>query len=89
MDENLDEYMTADQLFDWAKASMDIIKLNSDMSEGDICRAIRWIGMCAIDTIYIDGDKPKLGRIGIGLILSVTLMVFPNLYAKYELSQWN
>jgi hypothetical protein len=81
--------MTANQLFDWAKASTNIIKLNTDMSEGDIYRAMRWIGMCAIDTIYIDGDKPKLGRIGIGLILSVTLMVFPDLYDRYELSQWN
>jgi hypothetical protein len=89
MDENLDEYMTADQLFDWAKTSMNIIKLNSDMSEGDICRAIRWIGMCAIDTIYIDCDKPKLRRLGIGLILSVTLMAFPNLYVKYALAQQN
>ena len=89
MAENLEEYMTADQLFDWAKASMKIVKLNADMTEDDFQRAMKWIGMCSVDTIYINGGKPKLGRIGIGLMLFVTLMEFPNLYAEYRLAQWN
>lgn len=37
----------------------------------------------------IFGDKPRLGRIGIGLMLSVTLIEFPEFYMQYELSQFN
>ena len=85
----LDEYLTPEQLLNWAKANLNIIKLNSDMTDDDIRRAIRWVGMCAVDTIFIDGDKPKLGRHGIGLMLSVTLIEFPEFYLRYELSQFN
>jgi hypothetical protein len=45
--------------------------------------------MCSVDTIYIDGDKPILGHIGIGLMLSITLPEFPDYYMKYELAQFN
>ena len=89
MTENLDEYLTPEQLLNWAKANLNIIKLNSDMTDDDIRRAIRWVGMCAVDTIFIDGDKPRIGRHGIGLMLSVTLMEFPEFYIRYELSQFN
>ena len=85
----LDEYLTLEQLLNWAKANLNIIKLNSDMTNEDIRRAIRWIGECSFDTIFIDGDKPKLGRHGIGLMLSVTLIEFPEFYIRYELSQFN
>ena len=87
--ESLKEYLTPHQLLDWGKANLNIIKLNSDMTDEDIRRVIRWIGMCSYGTIFIDGDKPRLGRIGIGLMLSVTLMEFPEFYMRYELSQFN
>jgi len=85
----LDEYLTPEQLLNWAKANLNIIKLNGDMTDKDIRKVMRWIGECAVDTIYIDGDKPKLGRVGIGLMLSVTLLEFPEFYIRYELSQFN
>ena len=84
-----EEFMTPEQLLNWAKANLNIIKRNSDMTEDDIRRAVRWIGECSYDTIFIDGDKPRIGRVGIGLMLTVTLMEFPQFYIKYELSQFN
>ena len=72
--------METSQLIDWAKANLNIIKLNSDMTDEDIRRAVRWIGMCAVDTVFVDGDKPILRRIGIGMMLSVTLLEFPEFY---------
>ena len=87
--EDLDKYMETSQLIDWAKANLDIIKLNSDMTDEDIRKVIRWIGMCAIDTVFVDGDKPILRRIGIGMMLSVTLLEFPEFYSRYELAQFN
>jgi len=87
--ESLSEYMTSSQIVDWGKASLNIIKLNCNMTDEDIRRVIRWIGMCAVDTVFIDGDKPILRRIGIGLMLSVTLLEFPEFYMRYGLSQFN
>ncbi|MBA7596058.1 hypothetical protein ES703_03027 [subsurface metagenome] len=87
--EDLDKYVETSQLTDWAKANLDIIKLNSDMTDEDIRRVIRWIGLCAVDTVFVDGDKPILRRIGIGMMLSVTLLEFPEFYSRYELAQFN
>jgi len=81
--------METSELIDWAKANLSIIKLNSEMTDEDIRRVVRWIGLCAVDTIFINGDKPILRRIGIGMMLSVTLLEFPEFYIRYGLSQFN
>jgi len=87
--EDLDKYMEISQLIDWAKANLDIIKLNSEMTDEDIRKVIRWIGLCAVDTVFVGGDKPILRRIGIQMMLSVTLLAFPEFYSRYELAQFN
>ncbi len=50
---------------------------------------MRWIGECSAGTIYLDGDKPKLSRIGIDNMLLTTLIEFPDFYVKHELWQLN
>ena len=87
--EDLDKYMETSQITDWAKANLDIIKLNNEMTDDDIRRIINWIGLSAMDTVFVDGDKPILRRIGIGMMLSVTLLEFPEFYSRYELAQFN
>ena len=84
-----DGYMYSWELVDWAAANLKIVKPREALTNGDIREVIRWIGMCAVDTIFIDGDKPIIGRIGIGLMLTVTLLEFPEYYVKYELAQFN
>jgi hypothetical protein len=76
-------------LVGWAKANLNIMKRNSEMTDSDIKRVGRWVGLCSVDTIFIYGDKPIFGRIGISNMLFVTLMEFPDFYARYRLSQWN
>jgi hypothetical protein len=82
-------YMYAWQLVNWAQANLNIMKPKEALTNADIREIMRWIGMCSVDTIYLDGDKPVLGRIGIGLMLTVTLLEFPEYYVKYELAQFN
>jgi len=65
------------------------MKPKEALTNADIREIMRWIGMCSVDTIFLGGDKPVLGRIGIGLMLTVTLLEFPDYYMKYELSQFN
>ena len=89
MPDEYDGYLTPTQLVDWAKANLNIMKLNQDLSDKEIARLMRWVGMCTYDTIFTDGDKPHMGRIGIGNMLSVTMVVFPEFYQKHELSQFD
>ena len=87
--EQLDCYLAPAQILGWAKANFGIIKLNQDLDEDEITKIIKWIGECSYDTIYIDGDKPHLGKAGINNLLFMTLMEFPRLYEAWELSQYN
>jgi len=86
---DINEYMTAGELVDWAQANLKIMKPKEALANAEIREIMRWIGMCSVDTIFIGGEKPILGRIGIGLMLTVTLLEFPDYYVKYELSQFN
>jgi len=85
---NLDDYFSAGQLINWAMRNMQIPEGHRGITEEDIREIMRWIGFNAIDTMYPD-DVPKLGRIGIGLMLTVTLLAFPAYYVKHKLSQFN
>ena len=89
MTEAPDGYMYTWELVTWAQANLNIMKPKEALTNTDIKEIIRWIGMCSYDTIFLDGDKPVLGRIGIGLMLTVTLLEFPDYYMKYELFQFN
>jgi hypothetical protein len=82
-------YMYSWQIVSWGLANLRITKPIEELTDSEIREVVRWIGMCSVDTIFIDGDKPILGRIGIGLMLSVTLMEFPKYYMKFELAQFN
>ena len=72
-----DDYMCTCVLVDWAQANLNIIKPREALTNAEIKKVMRWIGECSYDTIYIDGDNPRIGRHGIGLMLTVTLMEFP------------
>ena len=89
MIEEPDGYMYTWQLVGWAQANLNIIKPKEALTNAEIREIMRWIGMCSVDTIYLDGEKPILGRIGIGLMLTVTLLEFPEYYVEYELAQFN
>ena len=82
-------YMYSWELVGWGLANLRIKKPEGTLPDKYIREVIRWVGICAVDTIFVGGDKPILGRIGIGLMLTVTLLEFPEYYMKYELSQFN
>ena len=65
------------------------MKPDDEMTDDDIRRVVRWVGKCSWDTIYIDGDRPVFGRHGIGMMLTVTLLEFPEFYSRYGLAQFN
>jgi len=82
-------YMPSWELVGWGLANLRIRKPKEALTEDEIREVIRWVGICSMDTIFIGGDTPIIRRIGIGLMLTVTLLKFPEYYMKYELAQFN
>ena len=88
MTDKLTDYVSAGELIDWAMAQFNMTKPRDQLSDDEIRKIIRWLGTCAVDAILVEGN-PIPGRIGIGLMLTVTLLEFPDYYMKYELAQFN
>ncbi len=82
-------YMSSRELVGWGLANLRIKKPKGTLPDKHIREVIRWVGICAVDTIFTGESKPILGRIGIGLMLTITLLEFPEYYVKYELAQFN
>ena len=76
------------QLVAQAKKACKIDKPNALMSDDDIRAVAHWVGMHAPDTSCANGEV-KFRKIGIGLMLFITMMEFPDFYVRYELSQFN
>jgi hypothetical protein len=85
--DDLEDYVPPWQLVNWACGKLGI--LNDELSDVEIRKVMSWIGISAGDTMFIEGKKPVFGRIGIGLMLTVTLLQFPEYYVEYGLAQFN
>jgi hypothetical protein len=71
-----------------AKDACGIHVPNSEMTDDQIVKVVRWVGEHAPDTRWEDG-KPVIGRRGIEAMLTMTVVEFPEFYEKHGLSQWN
>jgi len=71
-----------------AKQACHITTPNPEMSDDEIRTVCKWLAERAPDTTFDDG-RPKLGRIGTAVMLSVALYEFPDFYDRYDLSQFN
>jgi len=71
-----------------AKQACQITTPNPEMSDDEIRAVCKWLAERAPDTMLVNGE-PKLGRMGIGVMVSVVLYEFPEFYEKYGLSQFN
>ena len=80
--------LTTGELVAHAKEACQITTPNTDMTDDDVRAVARWIGQQASDTVQLD-DKVIFGRIGIGLMLFVTLSEFPEFHRKHGLGQDN
>ena len=82
-------YMTSDELLEWAMYGTNLCKSKDILTDHDIAKLMRWIGGCAADTVVTQDGTVYIRRLGIGLMLTMTLLEFPEYYAKHELSQFN
>ena len=82
------QYLKASELIAAAKAANDIAKPNSKMKDAEIRKVVRWAAQGTPGTFWNDG-KLVFSKVGVDLLLFVTLMVFPKFYKRHCLSQFN
>lgn len=86
--ETISQYLKTSEVVSKAKEACGITKPNSEMTDEEIRTVIRWVVQSLPDTSWSNG-KAVFGRIGIGLMLFLTLVEFPEFYMRYGLSQFN
>lgn len=87
-EEKLDTYMDTDTIIDIARSQLGINNSSPYMTDEEIGKVMKFLASDAPDTIWVD-DKPVFGRLGVGIMLSLSLYEFPEFYARHELSQFN
>lgn len=88
MTEELSNFMLASTLIERAKFKLDIHRQNSELTDDEIAHMMRFLASGAPDTVWTD-EGPTFMRLGIGIMLSLTLYTFPEFYTRYDLSQAN
>lgn len=81
-------YLKASEIIAAAKKANNIAKPNSRMKDTEIREVARWAALSTPGTFWNDG-KMIFGRVGIELMLFLTLMAFPRFYKRHGLSQFN
>ena len=79
---------TTSDIIEQAKRTCGISKPNSEMTDDEIREVVRLVAQGTPDTTW-EGGKLKLGLVGIGLMLFLSLSEFPDFYMRYGLSQLN
>ncbi len=87
-DAKLRSHLAASDIVNIAKIELHIHSDNAFLNDNDIRSICRWIGSRAPDTVDSDSDL-SFGKIGIDIMLFVSLNAFPWFYEKYELYQSN
>lgn len=89
MTEERPEWVSFSGIIEHAMVDLSIDTPKDELTDANIKEVMHFIGMCAPDTDLSDPDNPKIGYIGIGLMLTITLLEFPAYYQKFELSHQN
>ncbi len=82
------QYLKASEIIEAAKKANSITKPNSRMKDVEIREVVRWAALSTPGTFWND-EKMIFSRVGIDLMLFLTLMTFPKFYKRHGLSQFN
>jgi hypothetical protein len=89
MTEDLSNWITPGHLVEMAMYDLGIVTPKEELVDADIKKIMHYIGEWASETDYTNPYHPRIGLMGVGIMLTVTLLEFPDYYERYELSQFN
>jgi hypothetical protein len=82
------DYLSTSELVDMAKDILHIRTPNPDMTDDEVRKVIRWIGMDGACS-HCKGEKPFCQSVDLLLMLIVTAVEFPKFFTKFELAEPN
>ena len=82
------QFLKTSEVIEIAKISYGIDKPNSSMTDAEIKTVIRLAAHNTPGTCFEEG-KLVFSLVGIGVMLFLTLMEFPDFYNRHGLSQFN
>lgn len=85
---DLDYYIPTSDLIEQVKMALGIVKPNNRLMDCEIRHIVVAIGSKMFDTVWAE-NKPIMGKFGIQMMLSITILAFPDYYERYELSHPN
>ena len=89
MIEEFDESMELGFVVDCTKETLEIDKLNCEMTDDEIKAVAREIGQLSEDTTFDEKGQPIFGHKGISWMVTTVLYCFPKYWEKMGLAQFN
>ena len=89
MIEEFDESMELGFVVDCTKETLEIDKLNCEMTDDEIKAVAREIGQLSEDTTFDEKGQPIFGHKGIFWMVTTVLYCFPKYWEKMGLAQFN
>ena len=89
MMDDLPDFLTPEQLVDMAMCDLAIDIPVVELPDADIKRVMHYIGVWVSQVETPAIENQKISSLGIGVMLSVCLEVFPDYFQKFELWQEN
>jgi len=85
----LSDWITPEMLVDWAMFDLGYGTSLKGLTDDDISKIVRYIGVWATNVETPALENPRISLFGLGMMLSVCLLMFPDFYQKNQLSQFN
>ena len=89
MIDDLSDFVTARMLIEMAMYDLGIVTPKEELVDADIKKIMHFIGVWATNTETPGLDNHRISLFGVGIMLTVTLLDFPEYYERYQLSQVN
>ena len=85
----LSDWMTPEMLVDMAMYDLGMGTSTEGLTDAEIVTIVKYIGTWATNVETPALEDPKISLFGLGIMLSICLLIFPDFYEKNQLSQFN
>jgi|GEM_PF-5212007 hypothetical protein len=89
MTRDLSNWVPAGFIVQMVKEDLGIDTPTDELIDSEIKTIMHHIGVYATELYCIDDGTTRISSFGVGIMLTVCLLVFPDYYERYGLSQFN
>jgi hypothetical protein len=85
----LSDWMTPEMLVDMAMYDLGMGTSTEGLTDAEIVTIVKYVGQWATNVETPALENPKISLFGLGIMLSICLLIFPDFYEHNQLSQFN